>query len=166
MGRPAISIIDTSRFRVPIEVDELDVGRLKEGQSAQVRLDALPGEDVAGTVRRIAPAAMVSSGVVSYDVIVDLAPTDVPMRVDMTANVTVVVEELTDVLVIPTWVVRVDRRTNQTYVDKQVAEGFQRVDVELGVRREGLAEVISGLSEGDVVVRAPDSGAFSFELGQ
>lgn len=166
VGRPAITIIDISSMRVTIAVDELDVGRLEAHQPAVVTLDALPGEIIPGTVRRIAPAAMLDSGVVSYDAVVDLAPTDVPLRVDMTANVTVIVEEISDVLVIPTWVVRVDRSTNQTYVDRKRGDTIERVDVELGVRREGIAEVLDGLDEGDVVVRVPESGAFAFELGQ
>jgi len=63
-----------------------------------------------------------------------------------------VVEELTDVLTIPTWVVRVDSNTVQTYVNRQVGEGVERVDAELGVRYEGVAQVLDGLSEGDVIV--------------
>jgi multidrug efflux pump subunit AcrA (membrane-fusion protein) len=68
-----------------------------------------------------------------------------------------VVKELTDVLTIPTWVVRVDRTTGQTYVDKQVGDHTERVDVTLGVRYEGVAEVREGLAEGDVVVWVPTS---------
>jgi hypothetical protein len=47
-----------------------------------------------------------------------------------------------------------------------VGDQAERVNVELGLRREGVAEVLSGLSEGDVIVRLPDSGLFSFGMGQ
>ncbi|RLC85913.1 MAG: hypothetical protein DRI79_10740, partial [Chloroflexi bacterium] len=87
--------------------------------------------------------------------------TDAPIRADMTANATIVVDELTDVLMIPTWVVHVDRDTGQTYVHRQAGDGIERVDVELGVRYEGRAQVLSGLSEGDVVILAPESGNFT-----
>jgi hypothetical protein len=80
----------------------------------------------------------------------------------MTANATIVVEELTDVLVIPTWVVHVDRDTGQTYVDRQVGERTERVDVELGARHGGVAQILGGLSEGDVVVWVPGSTMFGF----
>jgi multidrug efflux pump subunit AcrA (membrane-fusion protein) len=139
------------------------VGRLVEGQAAQVTLESRPDIEIAGTVERIAPAATIDGGVVNYQVIIGLAPTDVPVRADMTANVTVVVEELNDVLTIPTWVVRVDRNTGQTYVHQRTGDDVERVDVKLGVRHEGFAQVLDGLAEGDEVVRLPESTPFDFE---
>jgi hypothetical protein len=128
------------------------------GQAAQVTLDALPDVTLDGTVRRIAPAAaLAQGGVVTYDVIVALAPTDAPIRADMTANVTIVVDELADVLTVPTWVVRVDRTTGQTYVHQEIGGKIERVDVALGVRYEGVAEVIGGLQEGDRVIWVQES---------
>jgi HlyD family secretion protein len=159
---PAVVLVDPSQFHLTVSVDEIDVGRLAQGQTAWVTLDALPEEQFEGTVSRIAPAARFEGGVVYYDVRIDLEPTDAPVRADMTANATVVVEELTDVLRIPTWVVRVDRETGQTYVERRALNGPQRVDVELGVRYEGMAQVLSGLEEGDVLVLRPDE-AFGFE---
>jgi HlyD family secretion protein len=162
-GLPAVTLIDTSGFHVRVSVDEIDVGRLAEGQMARVTLEALPDVEITGIVERIAPAALLASGVVNYDVIIGLAPTDVPIRADMTANATIVVEELTDVLTIPTWVVRVDRTTGQTYAHRQVGDDVERVDVELGARYEGFAQVLAGLSEGDVVVWVSDSTPFGFQ---
>jgi hypothetical protein len=59
-------------------------------------------------------------------------------------------------LMIPTWVVRVDRETGQTYVERKVGDEIERVDVALGVRHAGFAQVLGGLSEGDVVVWVSD----------
>jgi multidrug efflux pump subunit AcrA (membrane-fusion protein) len=70
------------------------------------------------------------------------------------------VEELTDVLRIPTWAVRVDRDTGGTYVHRRTGDEIERVEVELGVRYEGVAQVLSGLSAGDEIVRLDDSGVF------
>ena len=165
---PAITLLDTSRFRVTVGVDEIDVGRLAEGQTAQVTLDALPDVAITGTVERIAPVATLEDGVVTYDVTVGLIPTDAPIRAGMTANVTVLVEELADVLKIPTWVVRVDRDTGQTYVHRPVSDedvgrdDVERVDVELGVRHGGFAQVLGGLFEGDEIVWVSESTPFTF----
>jgi HlyD family secretion protein len=161
-GLPAITLVDTSRFRITVSVDEMDVGRLAEGQVAQVTLDAFPDIAITSTVERIAPAATFEGGVVYYDVLIRLAPTGAPIRADMTANATIVVEELTDVLKVPTWVVRVDRSTGQTYVHRQVGGDVERVDVTVGVRHEGVAQVLEGLSEGDEVVWVQDSAPLGF----
>jgi multidrug efflux pump subunit AcrA (membrane-fusion protein) len=82
------------------------------------------------------------------------------VRADMSANETISVQELADVLTIPTWVVRVDRLSGQTYVDRQTSDGVERTDVTLGVRYEGLVEVRSGLDEGDEVVWVSDQSEF------
>jgi hypothetical protein len=47
-------------------------------------------------------------------------------------------------------------------VDRQLGDGVERVDVTLGVRHEGAAQVLDGLSEGDVVVWLTDESAFGF----
>ena len=154
---PAITLVDTSAFRLTVSVDEMDVGRLAEGQSARVTLEALSGVVITGTVTHIAPAARFEGGVVYYNVTIALAPTDAPIRADMTANATIVVQELADVLLVPTWIVRVDRATGQTYVNRQVGNRIERVDVELGTRYEGQAQVLSGLAEGDELVWVEES---------
>jgi HlyD family secretion protein len=163
IGQPAVVILDDSSFQVAINVDELDIGRLRTGQAANVTLDAFTDVTLDGTVTSIAPAATVDQGgVVSYAVVVTLAPTDAAIRADMTANVTIVVEQLTDVLLIPMWVVRVDGRTGETFVHQRVEGELQRVDITLGTRHGGEAEVLSGLSEGDEVIWVPDDG---YEFG-
>jgi len=168
-GLPAITLVDNSRFHVEVEVDEIDVAQLSEGQPVEVTLDALPDVVLSGTVECIAPAAaglasmdtgglasigtgLAAPGAASYDMTIALDETDAPVRAGMSASVIVMVREVTDVLLIPTWVVRIDRHSGQTYVQRQVGEQTERVDVELGVRGNGVVQVLSGLEEGDVVV--------------
>lgn len=162
-GVPAIELLDPSRFHLTVSVDEMDVARLAEGQEATVSLDALPSDALYGIVERIAPAARLEAGVVYYDVTIGLDPSDSGVRADMTANASIIVEEIEDVLMIPTWVVRVDRQMGQAYVQREVGEDVDRVDVELGVRHEGVAQVLDGLSEGDTVIwlSESDQGLFS-----
>ncbi len=161
-GLPVVSLVDPSRFHVTIAVDELDVGQLAVGQSAQLSFDALPNTVITGTVGQIAEAAALDEGVVTYDVRIDLAPTDAPIRADMTSSATIIVERISDTLRIPTWAVRVDRETGQYYVRRRTEDGIERVDVKLGVRHEGVAQVLDGLSAGDEIVRAPETSQFNF----
>jgi HlyD family secretion protein len=168
-GLPAISLVDISGFRITVNVDEMDVARLQVGLPAEVTLDALPDVTLTGKVERIGPAATLVEGTVAYPVIIALDPTDAPVRAGMSANVTVRVEELTDQLLIPNWVVRIDQTTGQPYVYRKTASGeLERVDVRLGVRYEGYSQVLSGLNEGDVLVltREATSGSFGFPFGR
>jgi len=162
-GLPAVTLVDASSFHVNVAVDELDVGQLEKGQTVRLTFDALPDVRVPGTVQRIATTAGVDGGVVTYEVRIDLEPTDAPIRADMTTNATIIVAELTDVVKIPTWAVRVDRDTGQYYVNRRTGDEVERVDVRLGTRSEGVAQVLDGLSAGDEIVRAPESSPFDFE---
>jgi HlyD family secretion protein len=160
--QPPIVLVDSSALHITISVDELDISQLEKGQTAEVTVEALPETTVSGKIKSIAPIATIESGVVTYDVWIDLVSTDAPLRTDMTANATVVVEQLTDVLKIPTWVVQVDRDTGRPFVERRVGDEIERVDVELGARHEGVVQVLSGLSEGDEVVRREESATFDF----
>ena len=131
-------------------------------------LDAFPDVVIAGSVESIAPIATFGAasgaGVVTYDVLIALAPTDVPIRADMSANATVLVEELADVLKLPTWVVRVDRDTGQTYVHRQAGDGVERVDVVapyLDALLAFVALVLDGLAAGDEVVLLEEDTLFN-----
>jgi len=158
---PPIVLLDAiaSSFRIAVSVDEMDVARLSEGQVVQVVLDAFPDATISGAVESIAPIATLDGGVVNYDVVISLEPADVPIRADMTANATILVEELADVLRLPTWIVRVDPDTGQTYVHRQVGDDVERVDVTLGVRHEGIVQVLDGLAEGDRAVWVVEENA-------
>jgi HlyD family secretion protein len=161
-GLPAVTLVDPSRFHVILAVDEIDIATLSQGQNARLTFDALPDTVVTGTVDYVASAAQLDGGVVTYDVRIDLAATDAPIRADMTASAAIVVQQLSDILRIPTWVVRVDSDTGQTYVHRRVGDQFERVDVRLGARSEGVAQVLDGPSEGDLVIRLPESAPFGF----
>ncbi|MCX8068472.1 MAG: efflux RND transporter periplasmic adaptor subunit [Anaerolineae bacterium] len=167
-GRPAISLVDVSAFQITVNVDEMDVARLRVGLPAEITLDALPDITLTGRVERIGPAATLVEGAVAYPVLIVLDPTDAPVRVGMSANVTIRVEELSDQLLIPNWVVRIDQTTGQPYVYRRTADGnLERVDVRLGVRYEGYSQVLAGLNEGDVLVLPQNSGGarFGFTFG-
>jgi len=159
---PPIELLDVSRYQLTVRADEVDVGQLASGMPVEVTVEALPDVTIGGTVDRVATVATLAGGVVYYDVTVTLGPTDAPIRADMTADALITVSELDDVLMIPTWTVRVNRTTGQTYVERRVANDVSQVDVSLGVRSEGWVQVLAGLSEGDEVVlgTSQDIGPF------
>ena len=157
---PAISLVDPSQFRITVSVDEIDIAGLEVGLPVEITVDAFPGLVVTGIVERIGPAAMLTGGAVTYPVVIALDPTDEPLRAGMTATTVILVEELEDELLVPNWLVRVDQPTGQTYVHRQLEEGYERVDVQLGIRYEGYSQVLGGLQEGDVLVLVQQNGGF------
>jgi len=158
VGLPAITLLDDSAFRLVAQADEMDVGQLIPGQSTQVTMEAFPDVTLTGRLEHIAPAATMEGGVVYYELTIVLDPTDLPLRADMTANATILVDELEDVLLLPTWVVRVDHDTGQTYVNQRVDGQVVRTDITVGVRHDGSVQILSGLSEGEEVIWVNESG--------
>jgi HlyD family secretion protein len=149
---PAVTLADRSELRILVDVDEVDVARIVEGQKVTVSVDAIPDEVIPGFVRRIAPAASQVGGVVVFQVTIALDETDLPLRIGMSATAAVTVKQLEDVLLVPNWAVRIDRDTGKTLVNLLRAGTVEETEIEIGVRGEDTSQVLSGLKEGDVVV--------------
>jgi HlyD family secretion protein len=151
-GQPAFILTDLSHYHLELSVDEIDIGRVRLGQSARVTLDALPEEFLSGYLDFVAETPQLDSGVVTYRVTVDLEPSEVPLRVGMTANVEIVTERREEVLLVPNRFVRIDRTTGRASVDRLRGTQIQPVEIQIGLRDDTFSEVLAGLEEGDVVV--------------
>ncbi len=162
-NQPAVELIDISSYHIMLAVDEIDIAQLRVGQPVEVILDATPDETVAGVVARINDVATDLGGLITYGVEVTLAPADIPIRAGMSSTATVIVDEVTDVLRVRNRFVRLDRRTGRAYVTLQLPDGtLEEREVVLGQRNETYSEIISGASEGDIVVLVPTSGISRF----
>ncbi len=161
---PAMVVADPEGFHIKLNVDELDIGQLEVGQTALVTVDALNDAQITGVVSRIAPVANTTpvgggSTIVTYEVIINLDPTDLPLRSGMTATVAIITDQAENVIVIPNRVMHLDESTRTPYVEKLVDGVPTRVDIVLGLRNEQYSEVVSGLEEGDqLAVRRIDTG--------
>ena len=133
------------------DVDELDLPNVAPGTRATFRLDAAPAEELQGIVIRTAPRAVQRGGATLFPTdIAFVADPDLDIRPGMNAEVTIQTELRENVLLIPERAIRtVGERAYVTVLE----DGEEReVEVNLGYRSAGMAEVVSGLSEGQTVV--------------
>lgn len=151
-GTPIATLVDDSKLHIDITVDEIDVAKVKTGQDVVVTLDALPGTELRGKVERISPTSTTLNGVVSYVVRVVLSQASQNLRTGMTANASIVLDKRENVLVAPNWAVRRDRQTNKSYLTIKNGDKTSEVEVQVGLKNETFTEIISGASEGQVVV--------------
>jgi HlyD family secretion protein len=153
-GSPAITLLNEAAYHITVNVDEIDIDRVEAGQPVSITLDALPDAPVEGVVSEIAPTSTSASGVVTYLVTINIDEgASANLRPGMSASAAITVDELADVLVVPNWAVRLNRETGEAFVLIRRADGtIEEVVVETGLRNEQFSEVVSGLSEGDVVV--------------
>jgi HlyD family secretion protein len=140
-----------------LAVDELDIGALREGQTAVITLDSFPDTPVNGTVRQIAPNATNTAGsdLVTYEVRLALAEEDtavLPIRLGMTANAQLLTAEKEEVLLVPNRAIRADRQQGRFFVTRVLSQDpltTEEVEVTLGLRDNQNTEIISGISAGD-----------------
>lgn len=167
-GAPAVTILDEGAFHITVNVDEIDIDEVALGQPVEISIDALPDEEVTGTIAEIAPTSASAGGVVTYLVTININENEnVTLRPGMSANASIVVEEIDNVLVVPNWAIRLDRETGEALVNvKQSEEIIEEVTVVTGLRNDQFSEIESGLSEGEVVVVTNEREAFSFFGGE
>ncbi len=100
---PVLFVIaqDLRKMRVLADVDEADVGKLKEGMGADAVVDAFPGESFHGVVQQVRFSPNTVQGVVTYSAIVEVANPEEKLRPGMTATVTIKTHEAKGVMRIP-----------------------------------------------------------------
>lgn len=92
---------DLTKMQVQTSVDEADIGNIKENQEALFTVDAYPEKSFKGTVKQIRLSPEVVQNVVSYDVIIEVLNPDLLLKPGMTANVTILVDQRSNVLKVP-----------------------------------------------------------------
>lgn len=92
---------DLTKMQINASFSEADLGKLKTGQTASFRVDAFPNENYQGVVRQIRLNPTTQQNVVTYDVVIDVANPDLKLLPGMTAYVDIVLEERSNVLLVP-----------------------------------------------------------------
>jgi len=92
---------DLTKMQVLTNIDEADIGRVKEGQEANFSVDAFPDRPFRGKVSQIRLSPQTVQNVVTYPVLLDVANPELRLRPGMTANVSVPVDRRDDVLRVP-----------------------------------------------------------------
>jgi len=155
LATPAISLVDTSEIEMRGFIDEIDIAMVQLGQEANIILDALPDEEVKGSVVFISPVGTILAGVVSYDTTITLKNPVAELRDGMSATAEVIIERHDDVLSIPN---RYIRGTPENPMVVVLVDGQQEErEITLGLTDGMNTEVLSGLQEGEkVVLRASE----------
>ena len=140
-------------------VDEIDVGKLKEGLPARLKVGALPDKEVRGRLTRIAPQAIEKDNAKLFEVEIELDPgQEVVLRSGYSANVDLVIREKEDVVLVPERLVTFEDGGKKAFVEVPAAKPGdppRKVEIATGLS-EGLnLEVLSGLDAGARVIERP-----------
>lgn len=150
---PIIHLIDpSSMMEVNAEVDEIDVPQVKTGQRVTIEIDALPALKLEGKVFSISLLPKVQAGVVVYNIKVRFDASAAPeVKVGMSADADIIVNERDNVLLVPSRAITTDSQ-GRTTVKVMVNGQVESRPVAVGISDSLQTEIVSGLSEGDLVV--------------
>jgi HlyD family secretion protein len=171
---------DLTDMRVIADIDEADIGGVKEGQRVTFTVDAFPEDKFEGQVTQVRQEATTTSNVVTYEVVVSAPNKDLKLKPGLTANVTIFTLEKNDVLAVPSKALRFMPNEALLKKGEQIEdveaplkvwtlEGntFKAHKVETGITNGMLTEIISGISEGaEVLVDFSISGGETEQAGQ
>ena len=157
---------DLTDMRVIADIDEADIGGVKEGQRVSFTVDAFPDDHFEGQVTQVRQQATTESNVVTYEVVISAPNNDLKLKPGLTANVTIFTLEKADVLAVPAKAIRFMPNEallseGQTIEDvdapqkvwTQEGQTFKAHKVETGTTNGLMTEIVSGISEGtDVLV--------------
>lgn len=136
-------------------VDEIDVGKLKEGMPVELKIGALPNAKVRGVLSLISLKARKQENATIFPIEVRLTDTGgAILRAGYSANAEIVIERRENVIAIPERLVTFDG--DSTWVTVQLADGTtERRVIDTGLSDAIKVEVVSGLREGERVQEKP-----------
>ena len=171
---PSIAEIarDLKQMQVEVNVDEADIGSVKVGQRAEFTVDAYTDATFTGSVTQVRISPKSSNSVVSYTVIVKVNNDEEKLMPGMTANVSLIVTEKNDILLVPNAALRFNPNVN-TSVQAQMGPRRRggnvaavetpgvyvlmnkkpvKIEVEKGITDGTRTEILSGVEEGTEVL--------------
>lgn len=171
---------DLTKMQVIADVDEADIGNVKEGQRVQFTVDAYPNDTFEGVVQQVrlgesddssSSTSTSSSSVVTYEVVITADNPDLKLKPRLTANVTIFTMEEENVLLVPNKALRfipepklmetLGLQVNDNSANIKKGEKFVWVKennvlvtkaITVGVSNNNYTEILGGLNEGEVVV--------------
>lgn len=160
-GTPAFRLDDLSHLWVDVQVSEVDINQVREGQPAILTFDAILAKEYSGEVVEVSPVGTSQQGVVNFKVTVELIDTDEDVRPGMTSAVEIVVSEVDNALLIPNQAVRAEEGKRVIYILEENGQ-LTKVEVTLGASSERFSQLLEGdLSTGDLIVLNPPTDFFS-----
>ncbi len=138
-------------------VDEIDVGKLAEGLPVRFKIGALPDAEVRGRLTLIAPKAVEEEGATLFDVEAEIEESgDVTLRAGYSANAEIIIEERSDVLLVPERLVTFEGEVTFVELPPIEPEGEPvKQEIVIGLSDGLSVEVTSGLEDGAEVVQRP-----------
>jgi HlyD family secretion protein len=145
---------DIEQVFVRGKVDEADIGRVRLGQPARIRVETFKDRVFNGKVTQISPMGVEKDNVTNFEVRVSIDNPGKELKANMTANAEIVLDEHPQSLILPQAAILYDADKNPSVdvVDPAAKTGRRRAPVKVGIADGTKIEILDGVTEGDRVV--------------
>ncbi|GCL37688.1 RND family efflux transporter subunit MFP [Sphaerospermopsis reniformis] len=149
------SIIALARgLEILANVPETDIGRIKQGQEVEIVADAYPDQVFKGSVRLIAPEAVVEQGVTSFQVRINIDSGVDKLRSGLNVDVTFLGDRINDALTIPTVAILTENGKTGVLVPDENNKPQLR-EITIGTQIKNETQVLEGVKTGDLIFINP-----------
>lgn len=148
---PVLFIKIYSPTEIIITLGENDINKIKIGQKANIKFDAIENKNFEGNVQRFDEKGTIAQGVARYNVYISVSSFDENIKSGMTADVDIITNELTNVLVISNAAVKPYQKGRAIRIlnkDNQI----QYLPVKIGVKGKEFTQIIEGVNEGQQII--------------
>ena len=151
-GTALAEIADLSRIFIIADVDETDIGEIREGQKVDVTVDAFYGKTFNGKVLRISPKGVVENSITIFKVEIEIIGREKSiLKPMMSSNVDIITNKVKNTMFLPRQAIRLS--DNKSYAVVLKNDLPEEIEVQTGIKTPINIEVISGLSaEQDVII--------------
>jgi HlyD family secretion protein len=149
-----MTVGDIDQVFVRGKVDEADIGRVRLGQPARIRVETFRDKTFTGRVTQISPMGVEKDNVTNFEVRVSIDNPGKELKANMTANAEIVLEERAGSLILPEAAVTYDAQKNAfvSIVDPATKTGRKTLPVKIGISNGTKIQIVDGLKAGDKVV--------------
>lgn len=154
-GTELLKLADMNSLMFKGTVDEIDVGKLEEGMTAQLKIGAIPDQEILGRLSKISPKAKKQENATLFDVEIDITKRgEKVIRAGYSANADLIIQKKENILYIPERLVIFEEE--KTFVEIKNAEGeIIKKKIKIGLSDGINVEILEGLKEGDEIVERP-----------
>ncbi|WP_417909895.1 efflux RND transporter periplasmic adaptor subunit [Candidatus Electronema sp. PJ] len=110
---------DLTKMELHVDVDEADIGQVREGQDAKFTVDAYPDRKFSAVIRQVRFASTVTNGVVTYKTVLMVDNADLVLRPGMTATAEIVVQKAENALLVPVAALRFTPQASEKRAKKK-----------------------------------------------
>lgn len=150
-GTVIMILADLERMVVQSRINEVDISKIKKNQKVDIQVDAYPYEKYKGEITKIAAMAVTYNNVKVFPVEIEILEVDEKLKPGMTANITIIGEKKTDILVIPIRTIFSNDDGQDIIYKVQNDSIGKSVVVKTGINNFQEVEIIEGLAEGDSI---------------